>query len=465
MFLFPCIYILSFLIALYRLFLNKPQNIFLFFVFGLPVYITSLSVTFLYGFGRFIPVLQSFKEVLVICTLGVLLYDRKNKLQLHTIDRFILAFLFCTVLYLFLPLGDFGFSEKLIAFKSLSFFPFIYFTGRLLDPVTINLNKYFHYICLFAVLAAIILLGEVIMNQHLQAYTGYADFNYYFFGQDPSGNYGLSWTFETANGIKRFASFFGGPLELGVNTLFTVSVIAALSTKDNNKIRPDGFVIITLVMTLMSIVFAFSRASFASYFIIIYVYSIITKRKSWLKAFHYSFMVVVLFILFWLSGDIYDFIITTIDFSDTSSAYHIFQWIEGLEAIGTHPLGLGLGMAGRVSGALGSNVGGENQLIIIGVQTGLAGVILYILIYAYTIGLCIKMFRQTQGKTRRLSLALLLVKVGLIIPVLTAGVESYIYIVYITWFCTGLLVSMASRFNETTLYLKNEQGKTNNSWG
>jgi hypothetical protein len=296
------------------------------------------------------------------------------------------------------------------------------------------------------------------MNQHLQVYTGYADFNYYFFGQEASGNYGLSWTFETANGIKRFASFFGGPLELGTNTLFTISVITALATRDNNKIRAEWFVIIAFIMTLISIIFAFSRASFASYFMILYIYSHITRKKAWLKIFHYGAIGVTLFVLFWLSGDIYDLIVTTIDFSDTSSAYHVFQWIDGINAIGSHPLGLGLGMAGRVSIETGSNIGGENQLIIIGVQTGIIGILLYLLIYIYTMACCITSFKNSTGKQRKLSLVLLLVKAGLIIPVLTANVESYIYISYITWFCSGLLVSMVKSPDETALLSKNEAG-------
>lgn len=452
MFLFPCIYIISFLVSLYQVIRRKTGDLLLFFVFGLPIYITSLSIVFKYGFSSFIPMLQSFKEILIICSLGILLFERKKKIELHLLDWLMLSFLSLSTIYLLLPLGDYSFLEKLLAFKSLSFFPFIYFTGRLMDPQTVNLNKYFHYICLVAILAAIVLVGEVIMDQHLQVFTGYADFNYYFFGQEASGNYGLSWTFETANGIKRFASFFGGPLELGANTLFTISIIAALATTDNNKIRPDWFVIIAFIMTLISIIFAFSRASFASYFIILYIYSQITRKKYWLKLFHYGAIVVTVFVLLWLRGDIYDLIMSTIDFSDSSSAYHVFQWLEGMDAIGSHPLGLGLGMAGRVSIETSSNIGGENQLIIIGVQTGIFAVLIYILLYIYTIRTCIKSFRESIGKQRKLSLVLLLVKVGLIIPVLTANVESYIYIAYITWFCTGLLISMVKSSKENLLF-------------
>lgn len=461
MFIFPCIYIVSFLIALYKVLHKETDKILLFFILGLPIYITSLSSAFILGFEPIVAVMQSFKEIIVLTALGILLFNRKKKLVLHPVDYLAISFVVITTIYIVLPLGDFSLKEKLLAFKSLSFFPFVYFTGRLADPTSINLNRYFQYICLIAILSTIVLIGEVYTNQHLQVFTGYAEFNYAYFGQEASGSYGLSWTFETANGIKRFASFFGGPLELGTNTLFTISVIAALVTHDKNKIKLNWFIIIAFAMTVLSIIFAFSRASFASYFIILYIYFLITERKKALRIFHYGVIFITLFVMFWLSGDIYDLIITTIDFSDPSSAYHVFQWLDGMEAIGKHPMGLGLGMAGRVSTETGSNIGGENQLLIIGVQTGIIAVLIYILLYAYTISTCFRTFKKTSGKQRKLALALLLVKAGLLIPMFTANIESYIYIAYITWFCTGLLISMNQYSAETSLSSKHEASGKN----
>jgi hypothetical protein len=198
-----------------------------------------------------------------------------------------------------------------------------------------------------------------------------------------------------------------------------------------------------MVVSLLSIVLAISRASMVSYFLVFYVFAIISQKKYWLKLFHYGMIGLTLLVLFYLKGDIYELIITTINFSDNSSAYHVLQWLEGIEAIASHPLGLGLGMSGRVSGAVGDNIGGENQLIIIGVQAGLIAVLIYLTIYYLIIKLCIEQFKKHQGKIKKLALCLLLVKIGLFIPTLTANVESYIYIAYLSWFCAGLLNSMS----------------------
>lgn len=441
--LLPCIYVYSFLTSAYRLFQNKPQYILLFFVFGLPIYITSLSLTYQYGFESWVPVFQSFKEIIVLLTLGFLVFRRKEKLSFTPLDKLILAYLLYTSLYVILPLGNFSLIQKLLALKSLSFFPLVYFTGRLIDPKLVNLNHYFSYICLIAILAGIVLAGEIITYEHLQAHTGYAAFNEHFFGMEPSGHFDLSWTFETSNGLKRFASFYGGPLELGVNTLFTLSAIAALSTKDDNTIRMTNLVAVAFVVSCLSIFFAISRASLVSYFLVIYVYALITRQKQWLQVFYYGLAISLVLIWFVLQGDIYELIITTLNFTDNSSAFHVLQWLEGLEAIASRPLGLGLGMSGRVSSAVGDNIGGENQLIIIGVQTGVISVLIYMAIYISVIKLCLTRFYKNKGKIRKLALCLLLVKIGLIIPTLTANVESYVYIAYITWFCTGMLTTMS----------------------
>ena len=84
-------------------------------------------------------------------------------------------------------------------------------------------------------------------------------------------------------------------------------------------------------------------------------------------------------------SNIYDYIISVIQLNDSSSIGHILEWVEGVESIITHPLGIGLGESGKVAAALQNNVGGENQLIIVGVQTGIISLVIYITIYVMII--------------------------------------------------------------------------------
>ncbi|MCX6204966.1 MAG: hypothetical protein NTZ19_01775 [Bacteroidetes bacterium] len=335
--------------------------------------------------------------------------------------------------------------EKLIALKGISFFPFVYFAGRFCKPNEINLNKWFHYLCILAILTGALLLFEIIPYVHFQTYTGYADFNSRFFNVEPAGHYGLTWTFESISGIKRFASFFSMPLEHAAATLISISVIAALATNKKNKIILQPFLVFSFLITLLSIFFAFSRAAFASYFLMIYVYLLITKNKAVLKLINWGIVFITLAILIWLNGDIYEVITSTIDFSDSSSVSHVLEWLAGIQSIGNHPLGLGLGYSGRISGSFGDNIGGENQLIIIGVQTGIITMLLYLAIYWQVLKNAFNLFiKSKSSKERKIGLMLVLLKIGIIIPLLTAEAETYLFISYLIWFFSGLLISIIS---------------------
>jgi hypothetical protein len=90
-------------------------------------------------------------------------------------------------------------------------------------------------------------------------------------------------------------------------------------------------------------------------------------------------------------------------------------------------------------------VGGENQFIIIGVQTGIITAGIYITMYIMVMRKALQLFKTQTGKIRRLALFIFLIKVGMLIPLFTSEAESYIYISYITWILTGLLMSMSSR--------------------
>lgn len=445
MFLFPIIYICSFLFFLRDLARNKYDGIVRFIVFGLPIYTIALSVSYLYGFSYLNPFLQSLKETAIILTLGLLIYKLNKKIRFHIIDKLMLIFFFYVLIYVFLPLGSYGFFQKVLAFKSLCFFPLVYFTGRMIDPKNINFTEILHYICLLSILAGCVLLFEVSINTHLQTFSGYAAYNSHFFDQDPAGSYGLSWTFEIENGMKRFASFFSTPLEYAAATLISISALTALITDNNNKVHFNRFTIIATASTLFAISFALSRASFASYFIILYTYAVITEQKKVLRIFHYSVLIIIAFFLFvTIKGDFLDFVINTIQFTNASSAGHVLEWLNGIESMIAHPLGIGLGESGRISAFAGLNTGGENQFIIIGVQVGIIALAIYLFVYVKLIAIAAKIIKERKGKVRKLAIFIILIKLGLIIPLFTAEVESYIYISYLLWFLSGLFVAMIS---------------------
>lgn len=449
MFIFPLIYFSAFFIAIKNLIRRNLQGVLIFLIIGLPIYTTSLSIALQSGFSGLVPFMQPLKELLILISLGIGIWELKTRIRFQSIDYVILAYFFYTLLYVFLPVGQYGLSAKLIAFKSYSFFPFIYFAGRIIDPARLYVSKYFHYILAVFIAAAAILFFEIISNQHFQTLTGYADFNFYYFNQEATGNYGLSWTFETSTGLRRFASFFANPLEFAASTLLALAILAGLYTTDNNRVKVDTLGIIAIIATQFSIFFALSRSSLASYFIMIFIYALITKKKLILNIIYAGFAAVTIYFIFFMlviNPDLYEFIYETITFTNPSSVGHVIAWIEGIEAIVANPLGLGLGESGRVASSLSDTVGGENQYIVIGVQTGIITLLLYLWMHVYFIKTSWKWFPYLQGKERQVCLSLLLMKIGFIIPLFTSELESSVYISYMSWFLSGIFVQMISGY-------------------
>lgn len=444
MLLFPVIYIVSFIQGFLQLVKKRVEGFLLFTIVGLPLYINALSVTFMYGFAGMVPVMQSFKEVSVLLGCWVVGTRIRRNPRLHRIDLMILAFFLYTFLYALLPIGSYGIGARFLALKNLSFFPLIYFIGRFCDVQHINIRKTFSYICLVGIIAAVVVMGERALYVHLHTFTGFSEYNFYFFNGEVSGNYGLLWTFETESGAKRFGSIFSNPLDLASATVLCLSAVLALITYKNKKIqvRPTDFEIIGLAATLVCIVLAASRASFASYFMLVYVYGWITHNRSIIRYFHVFSLLAVSYVLFMLEGDLYDFIVNTITFRNASSLGHVLEWLDGINAMAARPLGMGLGESGRVSMTMKENIGGENQLIIIGVQTGVLAMLLYLAIYIQLIRTGLREMRTSSGKEWKVMLAVVLIKIGLFIPMFTAYLDSYIYLSYISWFMCGYMINL-----------------------
>lgn len=446
-YLFPLLFLGSFLMGCYKIIKGDPNGLFIFLIGGLPFYAISLSTFYLIGGKNIIPIIQSSKELVVILSLGTLVLQRDSLFKWSLLDRLIVIFFVFSAIYVFLPLGPNGFLQRILAFKNLSFFPLIYFCGRLFPLRKTHLEKYFSFILVLTIGAALLSLGEYFIQTHIQSYSGYSELNYYVYKQDPSGNYGLSWTFEIENGVKRFASFFSTPLEHAAATILALSVIAGLYTQKNNQLYLSKLGWIALTATVFSILLSLSRAAILSYFGVILIYSFITKRKEILSIFYLSVVLFVLYLFSFSTKDIQNFVMDTITFSNQSSVGHLVEWLAGVESMIAKPLGIGLGASGGIAANEGDAVGGENQFIIVGVQIGVAGLLLYVWIHFYTIYLAYKNYAQLIGKEQKIAMTVLLIRIGMFLPMFTSNLDTYIYVSYFMWFMTGLLSNILSKPN------------------
>ena len=224
-------------------------------------------------------------------------------------------------------------------------------------------------------------------------------------------------------------------------------MLALISSKSNTEINKQAqikintLVTIGLIASFICIVLALSRAAFISYFLVIYIYGWIIGNKKIVHFFHIIVAIIVLYVIYILEGDLYDFILNTITFQNESSLGHVLEWLDGLNAMATQPWGLGLGESGRVSMTNQNNIGGENQFIIIGVQAGVLAMALYIYIYFKLIKTGLQQLKITAGKEWKIMLAIVLIKIGMFVPMFTAYVDSYMYLSYFSWFLSGYMIN------------------------
>ncbi len=443
--LFPLLYISSFLYFLKGLFLGKPERILWFFLLGMSVYTTALSVSFGYGLLPVVNVIKYFKEIAAIATLGYLLLKQQGPLKFHWIDFWVLGlFLYC-LSYVFLPVGKLTFIEKLTVFKSYGLFGLLYFIGKLLPLKEMDLRKIVLGIIAWTVFAVAIQSLEWLTYQHLQTMTSYTDYNQKVNLLYPSGSFGLTFTFETDLMVKRFASFFNDPLDFAISLLFALCLLLSwISFGAESFIRPKHRWLLVAVL-LWGLYLTFSRASMLGSVIILYLYAILTKRKQLLRTLYFGlFLGFVLFMVF-ANIKFKAYVFDTINLRESSSLSHLISWVTGLDAIFQQPLGMGLGSSGLYAFGDGLGIGGESQPIFMGVSTGILSMLGYLVIYIGIIVVLAKNWSSLSGYTKVIAFALMLFKLGAIIPMLTSYFESFLYMSYMTWLFSGYVINQVIR--------------------
>lgn len=425
---------------------------FIFFLIGfLPFYITTLSLVYLAtGSSSLVAVFQIIKEIVVLIALLSFIFFQKRVFEypfrLQSTDWFMIGFLGLGGLYLFLPLGQASFINKALYFKGMMVPGIVYFLGRNTTFNKDEIRGLFQMIFAIAIGAFLVNLFEnYILQAHLQQFTGYALYNHVINDIDPTGNFGLTWTFETQAVTKRLASFFSDPLEMASSVLmgFAAGLIWFLTSKKEYT----WLYIVIMVCSLGGLVFSASRAAFGAFFLMIFFLALVFGLYKLIAAGFLSLIAFGVYVVFFASDDFYFFVLDTITFENTSSVGHVVEWLLALDSMVGNPMGIGLAMsgnAGSVSEEL--RVGGENQFLIYGVQLGWLGMILYILTLASSVILSLRVFyRSDNTMEARIAFVAAAVKVGLLLPLFTANAEMYTYVAWTTWWMAGYSVHAYSR--------------------
>ena len=349
------------------LFKGKWEYTIFFMCLYLPFYTTILSIVYQATESTLaVAVFQYLKEVVLLMGIAsFILYKRdplEYALKLNIVDKLFITFLGLATLYLFLPLGEASFVNKLLYLKNTLLMGVFYFLGRNTVFSETQINGLFKSIMIIAIAALCLNLFEKAVGVHFQNFTGYAAFNYVINGMEPTGNYGLAWTFETQTTSMRLASFFSDPLELASSCLmgFSAGLIWYLTTKRENA----SFYLLVMLAAVGSLFFSSSRAAFAAFFIMVFFIAVVFKLYRLLAIGASLFALFVVYVLYFASDDFYYFVYDTITFQNPSSMGHVLEWLLALESMIANPEGIGLAMSGN-SGSVEEEVrvGGGNQCL------------------------------------------------------------------------------------------------------
>jgi hypothetical protein len=447
--------LLGFLWTLQEMIVKGKWTYFIFFLAAfLPIYITYLSLTYLNTRSEvLVTVFQALKDGVVGIALVVAILFQKKPAEYtfrpQSTDWLMGSFLIIAFCFLILPIGEVAFLTKASYFKGMLLPGLAYFLGRNTVFDERELSRFFSMIFIVAILAfAVNLMEQFVLQAHIQQHTGYALYNQVINDTYPTGNFGLSWTFETQALTKRLASFFADPLELASSVLlgFAAGLIWFLTSK-----REEGFpYLVVMLCSMGSLFFSSSRSAFGGFFIMLFFIAVIFKLYR-LILFGFSLVTAfVIFVVFFASDDFYYFVIDTLTFQNASSVGHVVEWVIALESMIENPFGVGLAMSGN-SGSVTDEVriGGENQFLIYGVQLGFIGMFLYILILGFSISRSIRVFRLTENvMTARLAFTAAAVKTGLLFPLFTANAELFAYVNWITWWMVGYAMNEYSKIKD-----------------
>jgi len=438
--------------VLKKIFEGDTYYLLLYILFTLPFY-STLQLIIFKGFNviPFVNLLKYSKDFVFFTGFFILIFGKKESFierewQLTLLDKLFLGFMTLTLIYTLIPLGSASLLSKMIYAKNIFLMGIIYFLGRHTNIDEQRWRFIVKFIICLIVGSFLLALLEIISGVHLQSILDYGRFNSIMYDVSPTGNYGLSWTFERQGSLPRFAAFFSNPLDFAASLLlfFSVGLNLLLHSKYNsNRLAYLGL----LLLVIFSFFFSYSRGAIIASVILVFL-TLFLEKKYFLLRIALGLVVLLVTYIFFSSYELDYFVLDTFNFQNTSSLGHLLEWLEGIESMLLHPMGIGLAMSGNANGVEQAlKISGENQFLIYGVQMGFLGLFIYISMLFKAIKDSLKVFKDSSKQhVRSISYVAAATKIGLLIPLFTANAELYLFVAFLSWFLIGSI---------ETYYLKN----------
>ena len=434
-------YILFIFLIIEKIYSGNLFYIFFYLLFFLPIYTVFQLLIFKTTQNTLLIDLIKYSKDFVIYSSFIIFVIgfKKNLIDINFkitfLDKLVLLFSIISIFYCLIPLGGASFFAKAVYLKNILLIGVVYFLGRNIEINAEKFNFIKKSILMVFLLAFIVSTFEFLTGFHLHSLLDYGNYNLEVNGIEPSGNYGLSWSFERTPDRPRFASFFPNPLEFSANLLLFLSIpLYAII----HKSRALNFNLTISLFISICFFYAYTRASIISAFLMIFLALLISKNyKVLIRIFLLIFFSLIMFFIFSEEDSLY-FILDTLMFRESSSLSHLLEWIQSILSIIENPFGIGLAMSGNASTVDQSiKIGGENQFLIYGVQMGIFSILVYSLMLYKSISNSFYAYRNSKNFKKEICFIAGITKFGLIIPLVTSNAELALYISLISWLLIG----------------------------
>ena len=443
------VYVIFLFFIIEKIYKGDAFYLLLYIIFFIPFYSVFQLIILKTTQNIFlIELIKYSKDFIIFSSFIVFVFGHENSIlkknfKTTLLDKLVIIFLVISIIYAVIPFGEASLFSKVVYLKNILLIGVVYYVGKNTN-ISIEkfnfLKKILTGIFLFAFFVSTL---EYLIGIHLHAILDYANYNLLINDIDPTGNFGLSWTFERGADHPRFASFFSNPLEYSANLLLFLTIpLFHLIHINKNKFS----YLLLLLVVLVSFYYAYSRASIISGFFMIILALILNKKFKILFYFSLALILSVFVLYLSASEEIVYFLIDTLTFTDSSSFSHLIEWIQASITIIDNPFGIGLAMSGNASSVdQAIKIGGENQFLIYGVQMGIITMIIYIFMLFIAIKDSIYNYKISKGPEKELSFIAGLTKFGLLIPLFTANAEIYLFTSLFSWFLVGHIQKLKSK--------------------
>jgi O-antigen ligase len=142
----------------------------------------------------------------------------------------------------------------------------------------------------------------------------------------------------------------------------------------------------------------------------------------------------------------------TLSGQEVSTVGHINDLWNGIIALLERPWGYGLGTADAAAARAGlTHITGDNLFLTYGVELGLAGLTLLIVVLGSIAGHALTVFRQSEnGSSRLVGLSIWLATLGIVVNGMTAVVFNSIVFGWLYFWLAGSIVTLSERLRVAT---------------